>query len=162
MLVGASGSSKLTYMSQTLFHNLTFWSGFTGWMAAQLFKLIRNLIQTKKVDFTYFVSTGGMPSAHSALVCALATSVGLAEGFGSTIFAVALAFAGVVMFDAQGVRRAAGLQAKLMNQIIQELFREHHLSQTKLAELLGHTRLEVFFGLLLGVVCALAVHGVFS
>jgi acid phosphatase family membrane protein YuiD len=99
-----------------------------------------------------------MPSAHTAMVSALATSVGLREGFRSSVFALALAFAAVVMFDAQSVRRAAGQQARLLNQIVEELFKTHHLSETKLAELLGHTRVEVFVGMLMGVGVALLVH----
>ena len=92
------------------------------------------------------------------MVSALALSVGLREGWSSTLFAVTLAFAIVVMFDAQSVRRAAGQQARLLNQIVQELFKEHHLSKQKLAEFLGHTRTEVFAGFLLGLATAAAVH----
>lgn len=127
-------------------------------MVAQLVKFITHLRRTGVLDFSYFVSTGGMPSAHSAMVSALALSVGLREGFGSTIFAVTLAFAIVVMFDAQSVRRAAGQQARLLNQIVQELFKEHHLSKEKLAEFLGHTRLEVFAGLCTGLAVAGLIH----
>lgn len=149
-------------MSNSVFHNLTFWSAFAGWISSQVYKLIVHFLKTGKIDLSYLVSTGGMPSAHSSMVCALATSTGLAEGFNSTLFAITVAFAGIVMFDAQGVRRAAGLQARLLNQILQELFREHHLSQTKLAELLGHTRVEVFFGMLLGIAVALILHLLFG
>ena len=92
-----------------------------------------------------------MPSAHSAMVGGLATSVGMREGFGSTIFAVTFAFAVVVMFDASTVRRATGLQARLLNQIIDEVFKNHHLSAQKLIEILGHTRLEVGAGLDVGI-----------
>jgi len=141
-----------------LFHNLTFLSSFFGWLAAQSIKFTWNLIRNHKLDFSYMISTGGMPSAHSCAVSALATSVGISEGISSTIFAVALAFALIVMFDAQSVRRAAGQQARILNQIVEELFKEHHLSKQKLAELLGHTRLEVLAGMILGIVIALIVH----
>ncbi|HMP74504.1 MAG TPA: divergent PAP2 family protein [Kiritimatiellia bacterium] len=134
-----------------LWANRPFVAGLLGWFAAQTIKLARELIKTRRVDFRYLVSSGGMPSAHSAMACALATAVGLEEGFDSALFAVSFAFAGVVMFDAQSVRRAAGQQARILNQIVDELFQEHHLSRTKLAELLGHTRVEVFAGLLLGI-----------
>lgn len=137
--------------------NTAIWAGVLAWAAAQTIKMALAWRKTREFDFRYFVSTGGMPSAHSAFVCALATSVGIQSGFDSTPFAVALGFAIIVMFDAQSVRRAAGQQARLLNQIVQELFKEHHLSGQKLAELLGHTRLEVFFGMLLGIIAALVV-----
>ena len=141
-----------------LMGNLTIGCALAAWVLAQAIKFTRHLVQHRTLDFSFFVSTGGMPSAHSAMVTALATSIGLREGLGSPLFAVTLAFAVVVMFDAQSVRRAAGQQARLLNQLVQELFKEHHLSKQKLAEFLGHTRTEVFAGLLLGLVTALAVH----
>ena len=119
-------------------------------------KMISCLIESRRLDFSYMVSTGGMPSAHSAMVCALATSLGLCEGFDSSLFALGCAFSIVVMFDAQSVRKAAGEQAKLLNQIVDELLHEHHLSENKLKELLGHTRLEVFMGMITGIITALA------
>ncbi len=140
-----------------LAQNTPIWAGLLAWAAAQSIKMTLAWRKTHEFDFRYFVSTGGMPSAHSAAVCALATSVAFNAGLASPVFAVALAFAIIVMFDAQSVRRAAGQQARLLNQIVQELFKEHHLSTHKLAELLGHTRLEVFFGMLLGILVALAV-----
>lgn len=140
-----------------ILHNSSVWSGLIAWVAAQTIKMTLAWRQTHEFDFRYFISTGGMPSAHSAAVCGMATSVGLREGLGSPVFAVALTFAVIVMFDAQSVRRAAGQQARLLNQIVAEFFKEHHFSTHKLAELLGHTRLEVFFGLLVGVAIALAI-----
>lgn len=145
-------------MTDTIFHNPTFIAAFIGWLAAQSIKFTWNLIKNRQLDFHYMISTGGMPSAHSASVSAMATSAGIREGMSSTSFAIALVFALIVMFDAQSVRRAAGQQARLLNQIVQELFKEHHLSTHKLAELLGHTRLEVLAGLLLGVATGLLVH----
>ncbi len=133
-----------------------FWAALFGWMVAQSIKMVCSLIQTRRLDFSYMVSTGGMPSAHSAMATAMATALGLAEGFDSAIFALGTAFAIVVMFDAQSVRKAAGEQATLLNQIVDELLHEHHLSEKKLKELLGHTRLEVFMGLLTGIATALA------
>jgi hypothetical protein len=140
------------------YRNISIWSALAGWMIAQTLKMIREIVRYKRFDFAVLVSTGGMPSAHSAMVSALATSVGLRAGFGSALFATTLAFACIVMFDAQSVRLAAGRQARLLNQIVQELFKEHHLSQQKLAELLGHTRLEVFAGLLTGILAAILIH----
>jgi acid phosphatase family membrane protein YuiD len=87
----------------------------------------------------------------------LATSVGLVAGFGTPVFAASLALASITVFDAATVRRAAGQQARLLNDMVDELFRDHHFSQRKLAELLGHTRLEVFMGMVVGVLVALLV-----
>lgn len=138
--------------------NISIWAAVIAWTVAQAIKMTRGFIQTRDIDFRLLFSTGGMPSAHTAMVCALATSVGLRAGFSSALFAVALALAAIVMFDAQSVRRAAGQQARLLNQIVHELFKEHHFSEQKLGELLGHTRLEVFAGLATGVAVALALH----
>lgn len=137
--------------------HISFWAGLAGWLVAQLTKMLICLIQSRRLDFRYLASTGGMPSAHSSLVSALTTAIVLTDGFDSPLFAISVVFASVVMFDAQTVRAAAGKQARLLNQIVDELFQEHHLSETKLKELLGHTRLEVFFGMLTGIVTALAV-----
>ncbi|MCF7849201.1 MAG: divergent PAP2 family protein [Kiritimatiellales bacterium] len=139
------------------FHH-SFWAALFGWLIAQSIKMVCSLLETRRLDFSYLVSTGGMPSAHSAMASALATSIGLCEGFDSSIFALSIAFALVVMFDAQNVRAAAGEQARLLNQLVDELFKEHHLSETKLKELLGHTRLEVFMGMLTGIAVAIALY----
>lgn len=145
--------------SAAWYANPTFWCGFSAWILAQLIKLILYMHRTGRFDPAFLLRLGGMPSSHSATVTAVALSIGLRYGFSSGIFALALTFAVVVMIDAQSVRRATGLQARLLNQIVDELFREHHLSQQKLAVLLGHTRLEVVLGMLLGLVTALLVHG---
>ena len=133
-----------------------FWAALLGWMVAQTIKMFCSLLKSRRLDFSYMVSTGGMPSAHSAMASGLAMSLGLCEGFSSAFFAIGTAFAVVVMFDAQSVRAAAGEQARLLNQIVDELLHEHHLSEKKLKELLGHTRLEVFMGMLTGIFTALA------
>ena len=133
------------------FKSPVFWSSFSAYMMASLLKMLGNLRKTGKIDFQYLTTLGGMPSAHSAMVSGLATSVGLVEGFGSSLFAVTFAFAVVVMFDASTVRRATGLQARLLNQIVDEVFKNHHLSAQKLIEILGHTRLEVFAGMSVGI-----------
>jgi acid phosphatase family membrane protein YuiD len=141
-----------------LFRNPTFWSGIGAWFTASFVKILINLRRTGHVDFQYLVSLGGMPSAHSAMASGIALSVGLQTGFGSQIFVLALAFAVVVMFDASTVRRATGQQARLLNQIVEELFKHHHLSQSRLKELLGHTRLEVYIGMLVGFCVAVLVN----
>jgi uncharacterized protein len=139
-------------------HNITFWSGFFGWVLAQLTKMSCSFARTRKMNFSYLVSTGGMPSAHSSMASALVTSVALREGTSSVIFVVTLAFALVVMFDAQSFRRAAGMQARILNQMIDELFKGGHFSEQKLVELLGHTRIEVFLGAVMGVLTSLLLH----
>lgn len=132
----------------------SFWAALIGWFIAQLIKMISCFLRSGKLDFSYLLSTGGMPSAHSSMACSLAISIGLYEGFSSVSFTIGAAFSAVVMFDAQSVRKAAGEQAKILNQILDELLYEHHLSEKKLKELLGHTRLEVLGGLLTGFISA--------
>lgn len=139
------------------FVHISFWAACTGWLVAQTIKMIICLVQSRQLNFGYLVSTGGMPSAHSAMACAVATTIGMTEGFATPLFTLGFCFAAVIMFDAQTVRAAAGKQARLLNQIVAELFKEHHFSENKLKELLGHTRLEVFFGMLTGIFSALAL-----
>ncbi len=143
-----------------LLKNPSFWSPFFAWLVAQSTKILCNLQKTHRFDFRYLVSTGGMPSAHSAMACGLATSVGLNSGFDTPVFAIGLGFALVIMFDASTVRRAAGQQAKLLNQIVDDLLKTHRLPEQKLAELLGHTRLEVILGAIIGILIALLVNAV--
>ena len=137
-----------------------FWSSFLAWTAAQLIKLVRAAVRTRSIDFEYFVSTGGMPSAHSAMATALTTSIGLTEGFGTPLAMLSIGFAAVTMFDAATVRRAAGEQAKVLNRIVRDLLKDRHVpSVSNLKELLGHTRQEVFWGMATGVLVAVAVCG---
>jgi acid phosphatase family membrane protein YuiD len=140
-----------------LFSTPWFWSAFGAWTVAQIVKMTIAFIRTRRWDFHFFVSTGGMPSAHSAMVCGLATSVGLTEGFGAAVTMLAGAFAAITMFDAAVVRRAAGHQAKILNQMRDEIFAHRRISEKRLMELLGHTRLEVFVGMLVGIACATAI-----
>jgi uncharacterized protein len=122
---------------------------------AQALKLSIELIRNGKLSLKILTTTGGMPSAHSALVTALATAVGQTVGWGSVEFAVATMFAVIVMYDAAGVRQAAGKQARILNQMIDELFSEgHQFSEERLKELLGHTPFQVIVGSILGVAIA--------
>ncbi len=119
---------------------------------AQLLKLIIEVIRNRKLDVRVLVTTGGMPSSHSALVTALATGVGQTIGWSSSEFALATVFAIIVMYDAAGVRQAAGKQARILNQMIDELFYEHpEFNQDRLKELLGHTPFQVIAGSALGI-----------
>ena len=121
-------------------------------LLAQGLKLVIEIMKNRKLNFSFLVTTGGMPSAHSALVGALATGIGQTVGWSSPEFAIACLFAVIVMYDAAGVRQAAGKQARILNQLLDELFREHKdLNQERLKELLGHTPFQVFVGLALGI-----------
>jgi len=133
-------------------YNTCFWAAFFSWCLAQFIKLVINFVKTRDIDFRYFASTGGMPSAHSATVCGLATSIGITEGFISPVFALSTVFAVITMFDASTVRRAAGQQATVLNSIVRELFHDHKLNNERLKELLGHTRFEVSMGMITGVI----------
>jgi acid phosphatase family membrane protein YuiD len=125
-----------------------------AWASAQILKFFIDLLWRRKINFRALTTMGGMPSSHSAAVSSLATGIAIADGLGSTIFALALWFAAVTMYDAAGIRRAAMMQARILNQIIEELFQGHPISDTKLRELLGHTPVEVFVGSLLGIIIA--------
>ncbi|MBW4647311.1 MAG: divergent PAP2 family protein [Kastovskya adunca ATA6-11-RM4] len=120
-------------------------------LVAQLIKLFVELAKNRKFNLRVMVATGGMPSAHSALVTALATGVGQTAGWTSNEFAIATLFAVIVMYDAAGVRQAAGKQARILNQIIDEMFKGKEFDEDRLKELLGHTPFQVIVGLALGV-----------
>lgn len=125
-----------------------------AWATAQVLKIISWAFVSRELNFKRLVEPGGMPSSHSAFVTSLATGIGLYEGFDSTLFALAVVFALIVMYDASGVRRAAGKQARVLNAIIEDLNRRE-LHPERLRELLGHTPIEVLVGALLGIVIAL-------
>lgn len=122
------------------------------WFGIQSFKVIWDLVATKKFNFKRILGAGGMPSSHSAVVICLATMIGKTEGLDSTIFALALIFAIVVMYDAAGIRRAAGKQASLLNKIINTPGLSTLQVQEKLVEVLGHTPTQVFVGALIGII----------
>lgn len=121
------------------------------WFGIQSFKVIWDLVATKKFNFKRILGAGGMPSSHSAVVICLATMIGKAEGFDTPIFALALIFAIVVMYDAAGIRRAAGKQASLLNKIINTPGLSTLQVQERLVEVLGHTPTQVFVGALIGI-----------
>lgn len=122
------------------------------WCVAQVSKLFLELIINKKINFKRLVGAGGMPSSHSAIVCALASCIGKAYGFDSGVFAISLIFAFVVMYDACGVRRAAGKQAGILNKILDTPGMSTVEVQEKLIEALGHTPIQVFVGAFIGFV----------
>jgi acid phosphatase family membrane protein YuiD len=125
-----------------------------GWLIAQTIKVVIGTIRLKRFDFRWFVGTGGMPSSHACGASCLATSIGTNYGFDSVYFALAAAFALVVMFDAQGVRRATGKQARILNKITDDIYWKGRIKDGQLRELIGHTPMEVVMGFLLGVAIA--------
>ncbi len=132
--------------------NRILWTGLIAWFTAQLIKVLLTLMLQKKFDVHRFVGSGGMPSSHSAFMCAVSTAVGFQEGFSSSIFAISVCFTMVVMYDAAGVRRAAGKQAAVLNRIIEDMFTNGKgWDDEKLKELIGHTPVQVVAGALLGV-----------
>ena len=130
---------------------------FATWFFIQLFKLIYDLVTTKKFNFKRILGAGGMPSSHSAVVVSLATMIGKSEGITSPIFGLAVVFAFVVMYDAAGVRRAAGKQAKLLNKIIDTPGLSGVEVTERLQEVLGHTPIQVFVGAFIGLIVGLVL-----
>lgn len=137
-----------------LLKNKIFITTLLTWLIAQSIKVLIGVIRQKKFDFRWFVGTGGMPSSHAAGASCLATAVGLDYGFDSVYFALAASFAIVVMFDAQGVRRATGKQARILNKLMEDIYWKGKIHEGRLRELIGHTPIEVIGGFLLGVIIA--------
>ncbi len=137
-----------------LFNNPVFQATFFCWFTAQILKFLIELIYRRRVNFRMLTTAGGMPSSHSSTVSALSTAIAIHDGMGNSLFVVSLVLAIITMYDAAGVRRAASIQARILNQIIDELFQGHPISETRLRELLGHTPIEVFVGMMLGIIGA--------
>ncbi|MCM3718752.1 divergent PAP2 family protein [Fictibacillus phosphorivorans] len=156
-----------------LFLNFPLIAALLGVFSAQFLKIPIHYFQTRQIKWGLFISTGGMPSSHSASVTSLATAVGALHGVGSTLFAIATMFAIIVMYDAKGIRWHAGEQAAVLNDLVEE-FRDHVKETNKqfeqkdveeqrkeLKELLGHSPKEVFFGGLLGILQTLILSWLF-
>lgn len=138
-----------------LSHNHSLIVSLVAWAVAQVLKVLICLSKERKLDLWRLVSAGGMPSSHSALVSALATSIALREGVESSTFALAVVFAAVVMYDAAGIRQAVSIQARILNRLLDEYFKRQTWNEERLRELLGHTRVEVVVGCALGIALAL-------
>lgn len=139
-----------------LLQNRPLLCALSAWLAAQICKVFITLILTHKLEIRWLFSSGGMPSAHTACVVALAVMTGFTEGMNSTVFAVSVMFAVVVMYDATGVRRETGRQGKVINQILKHMLETGQpISDENLKELVGHTPLQVFFGFITGLAIAL-------
>lgn len=145
----------MNFFFNSLFHNNVLWVTLLGWAVAQITKVGLGILRNKRFDFRWFIGTGGMPSAHAAGAGALATISGLKFGFDSFLFALAAVFALVTMFDAQGVRRATGKQAVILNKIMDDIYWRRKLEEAKLKELIGHTPIEVITGAVIGILIAI-------
>lgn len=142
-----------------LLANRPLMSALSAWLVAQVLKTVVFAIMERRVNWRKLVETGGLPSAHSALVVGLTTGIGLTDGWHTTSFAIALVFSLIVMYDAIGIRQEAGKHADLLNQLLLiAVIRDSYQQREKLKELLGHTPIEVMAGALLGVMMALFIN----
>lgn len=144
-------------MLSDLFNNRILAAALLGWFLAQTLKLPIEYLRTGRWSWGLWFSPGGMPSSHSSLVTATSLAIGLYYGFGSPLFGLSLAIAIIIIYDAAGVRRQAGIHAEKINDIIDELFRGQPLNEERLKEVLGHTPIEVIAGVLLGLSIALTL-----
>ena len=135
-----------------IFNNNVIWVTIIAWAIAQGAKIAIGLIKKGKFNFNWILRTGGMPSAHSAAVSALAIAVGKEIGFDSAFFGLTAIFALITMFDAQTWRRSIGVQAAILNRIMDDIQEGKEIGQDKLRELVGHTPVEVFVGALIGII----------
>ena len=134
-----------------IFKNKPLWLTILSWAIAQGIKVMIGLIKEKRFSFFWILRTGGMPSAHSAAVCSLAVSIGKETGFSSPLFALVALFALITMFDAQTWRRSIGVQARILNRIMEDIHKTGKIEEKRLRELVGHTPFEVFVGALIGI-----------
>jgi len=140
-----------------ILHNYVLLTGLAGWFLAQMLKIPIGFLRNRRWNWALFFGAGGMPSSHSALVTSTAAAVGLYYGFDSPVFGVATAIAMIVVYDATGIRRQAGMQAQKINILVEELLKGHPISDKHLREVLGHTPLEAMGGVLLGLAVALGL-----
>ncbi len=143
-----------TVFSELKLNNL-FWVTILAWCIAQFIKVFLGVLRTKRFDFKWLVGTGGMPSAHAAGASALAITAGFDYGFNSGVFALAVVFAIVTMFDAQGVRRSTGSQARILNRVMEDIYWRGRIHEERLKELIGHTPVEVIVGSIIGILFAI-------
>lgn len=147
----------MNFFSQIL-HNQILLTAIVSWALAQLIKIGIEPIRTHRINWQLVFATGGMPSSHSSLVVALATATGLRQGFESPLFAIATVLAFVVLYDAQGIRRQAGNQARIINRMLQNVENAGIKVDKNLKELLGHTPIQVVGGTILGIIVALIMN----
>lgn len=137
-----------------IFMNRVFGISFVAWFVAQFLKVLLTLIFDKKLNLYRMVGSGGMPSSHSSTVMGLSTAVGLIHGWDSVMYGMALIFSLIVMYDASGVRQSVGKQAIILNTILDDLYQHRPIGEERLKELVGHTKVEVLAGAVLGIVIA--------
>lgn len=147
----------MRYINQVI-NNSIFWTASFSWAIAQLIKISIEFKKERRLSLALMISSGGMPSSHSSFVSAMSTSVGLLEGFDSTAFAICAVISMVVMYDAAGVRRAAGKQAEIINKLVANIENTGIVVDKKLKELLGHSPVEVAAGAILGIVVSVAAY----
>ena len=140
-----------------LIQNHVLLTGMAGWILAQVLKIPLDYFRERRWNWALFFAAGGMPSSHSCLVTSTAMAVGLHTGFDTPLFAVAVALAMVVVYDATGVRRQAGMQAQKINILVEELLKGHAINEQHLREVIGHTPLEAIGGVILGLVLAVGL-----
>lgn len=127
---------------------------FLSWFIAQFMKVVLTLMFEKKLNIERLWGSGGMPSSHTSSVMGVSTAIGLTNGWETPIYALALVFSLIVMYDASGVRRAVGKQAGILNAMLHDLYEHKHIEQGQLKELIGHTPFEVIGGAILGILVA--------
>ena len=137
-----------------VFQNKALIAGLVAWMMAQVIKIPLDYLRTGKWNWALLLTTGGMPSSHSALMTSTVLAIGLYHGFDHPVFALGVAITMIVTYDAAGVRRQAGIHAQRINVLVEELLHGHIFNEKDLREVLGHTPLEVIGGILLGLVVA--------
>lgn len=143
-------------MGTDLLGNTVLLAGLTAWLLAQLLKIPTHYLVHHEWDFGLIFTSGGMPSSHTALMTATSLAIGLYDGFGTPLFALAFAVSMIVIYDAAGVRRQAGIHAQRINVLVRELLNGHPVSQDLLKEVIGHTPRQVIGGMILGTVVVLA------
>lgn len=153
MLIDSSDSVLAQWGRNNIFFTACF-----SWLVAQTLKVTLGVVRERRFNFKWFVGSGGMPSSHAALASGLSTSVGMYYGFDSGLFAMAVAFAVITMFDAQGVRRQVGHQAEALNKILDDVHEHKGLKEERLKELFGHTPVEVFAGAAVGITVAILTY----
>jgi acid phosphatase family membrane protein YuiD len=139
-----------------LFENKALIAGLIAWILAQVIKIPLDYLRTRRWNWALLLTTGGMPSSHSALMTGTVFAIGLYYGFDHPLFALGVAITMIVTYDAAGVRRQAGIHAQRINVLFDELLHGHIFSEKDLREVLGHTPLEVAGGILLGLIVATA------
>ncbi len=147
----------MEFLQSISFGNYMLFLAVLGWVVAQVGKAVLHLIIHKEFSLERLLGSGGMPSSHSAMVCALFMAAARKTGVSSPEFAITLVLAAIVMYDAMGVRLETGKQAKLLNQIVEDLQSHKFNTEKRLKELVGHTPIQVLSGALLGILLALLV-----